>query len=98
VPYLAEELKDPYSAVRYIAARSLRSLNGEFRAVDYDFMASDSDRVVAAQKIGELWTRGRGGAAVANRPALLLANGELQLESFERLLKERNQLPIDLQE
>jgi predicted CXXCH cytochrome family protein len=43
VPYLAALLDDPYSAVRYVAARSLRTFPG-FSRVEYDFLAPKERR------------------------------------------------------
>jgi hypothetical protein len=42
-PYLAALLDDPYSAVRFIAARSLRTFPG-FSTLDYDFLAPPERR------------------------------------------------------
>ncbi|HVR20527.1 MAG TPA: cytochrome c3 family protein, partial [Polyangiaceae bacterium] len=42
-PYLAALLDDPYSAVRFIAGRSLRSFSG-YSKLDYDFLAAPERR------------------------------------------------------
>jgi hypothetical protein len=43
VPYLAALLDDPYSAVRFVAARSLRAFP-EFSRESYDFLAPKERR------------------------------------------------------
>ena len=47
VPHLGEALGDPYDAVRFIAARSLRSLPG-YANLEYDFVGPRQARVDAA--------------------------------------------------
>jgi predicted CXXCH cytochrome family protein len=42
-PYLAALLDDPYSAVRFVASRSLRSFSG-YSTLDYDFLAAPERR------------------------------------------------------
>jgi predicted CXXCH cytochrome family protein len=49
-PYLAALLDDPYSAVRFIAARSLRSYPG-FSGFDYDFLAPPERRRAARDAV-----------------------------------------------
>jgi len=49
-PYLAALLDDPYSAVRFVAARSLREYPG-FSDFDYDFMAPPERRRAARDAV-----------------------------------------------
>jgi predicted CXXCH cytochrome family protein len=49
-PYLAALLDDPYSAVRFIAGRSLRSVSG-FSGSDYDFLAAPESRSAARDAV-----------------------------------------------
>jgi hypothetical protein len=49
-PYLAALLDDPYSAVRFIAERSLRSFPG-FSNLDYDFLALPERRRAARDAV-----------------------------------------------
>lgn len=97
-PYLAELMQDPYSAVRFIAGRSAKSLGSDFGAIPFDFVGTESERSAAVRKVMETWQSGRARQAVTNRPTLLLFEKGLERESVERLLKERNNLSIDLQE
>jgi len=48
-PVLAQALNDPYDAVRFIAARSLRRLPG-FETLEYDFLAPPADREQARRR------------------------------------------------
>jgi Cytochrome c552/Cytochrome c554 and c-prime len=50
VPLLAELLVDPYSAVRFVAGRSLRAQPG-YADIDYDFLASPSTRELVRQTV-----------------------------------------------
>lgn len=95
-PFLAGLLDDPYSAVRYIAYRSLRRLPryGDFT---YDYIAPASNRAAAAGRALEIWARGprpqRTGPDV-----LLTPEGGLETEAVEALLRERDDRPVDLLE
>jgi predicted CXXCH cytochrome family protein len=95
-PYLAQLLVDPYSVVRYIAARSLRRLPG-FGDFDYDFLASPSDRDRARDRAFSQWRQN--GAPARPAPELLLdATGALQTDRFANFLSQRDDKSMDLQE
>jgi hypothetical protein len=99
-PYLAQLLDDPYDAVRFIAARSLRSTPG-FQSFPYDFVASQKERYAAQLSAMRIWDRsGRGVSMPATgRAALLLGpDGGLRVEEMLRLLKARNDRPVLLRE
>ena len=97
-PYIGQLLDDPYSAVRYIAYRSLKRLPG-FQTFSYDFMGASPQRMLAPKQVWDRWSRrlastgGRTGERI-----LIEANGDLQQEPFERLLRRRDDRSIDLQE
>ncbi|MCI0539893.1 MAG: hypothetical protein L0Z50_32200 [Verrucomicrobiales bacterium] len=97
-PYLAHLLDDPYSAVRYIAVRSLKSLGSDYGGLAYDFIAPEAERAAAKVKVLELWNRAQAQRAVENRVSLLISNGQLQQTRLDGLLKERNNRSMDLQE
>lgn len=97
-PYLAQLMQDPYSAVRFIAGRSSKTLGPDFQSIAYDFVGPETDRTLAAQKVMETWQKGLAQKPSTNRPAILMSEGRLQKETIERLLKERNTISIDLQE
>jgi hypothetical protein len=97
-PFLAHLLDDPYSAVRYIAFRSLASLGHDYEALDYDFVAPEANRAAAKNKVLELWNRAQSQRRNDHRAALLISSGQLQQASVDALRKERNNLSMDLQE
>lgn len=97
-PYLAQLIADPYDAVRFIAGRSLRRLSG-FQSFDYDFMGSRGHVRLASQRAFETWTQIPPVPGRTNSPATLIdSHGALQKETISRLLKQRNNTPIVLNE
>lgn len=97
-PYLAELMQDPYSAVRFIAHRSTKSLGAEFQSIAYDFVGPEADRASASRRVMETWQRGQAQGSTAHGPSVLISEGRLQRETIDRLLKERNNISMDLQE
>lgn len=97
-PFLGQLFADPYSAVRYIARRSLRQLPG-FDTIDFDFTRPGSENAALTRQILErpvgLPARApeREGASVLIGP-----DGRLQREIFDRLLRQRDDHSMDLQE
>ncbi|HVY69566.1 MAG TPA: multiheme c-type cytochrome [Verrucomicrobiae bacterium] len=94
-PFLGQLLADPYSANRYIAARSLRRLPG-FAGMEYDFVGPEAGRTKARDQVLAKWQEDkpdRAGAEVLLSPA-----GRLQWEEFNRILLQRDDKSIDLQE
>ena len=73
-PLLIELLDDEYAAIRYIAYRSLRRING-FADFQYDYVAAEESRWAAQREARERWSRGgdgdraaRGAAVCPRRP------------------------------
>jgi hypothetical protein len=94
-PHLAELLDDPYEAIRFIAARSLRRLEG-FGALRYDFLAPAPERRRAAE---EVRARGAGERGRQRGEALLFApHGSLRSDLVAKLKARRDDRPIRLQE
>lgn len=102
-PYLALLLGDPYYAVRYSAARSLRR-QALFENLKYDFLASTTECRTVAQGVVRRWAewrRSRGQAAElgimldpSGSPALL----ERGARVFTDLLDDRDDRPVYIQE
>jgi predicted CXXCH cytochrome family protein len=88
-PLLIELLDDEYAAIRYIAYRSLRAMNG-FEDFKYDYVASEESRWAAQKEARERWSRSRG-ATSERRPELLFApdSGRFARGELERLIAER---------
>ena len=96
-PYLAQLLEDPYSAVRYIAQRSLKRLPG-YRDLTFDYISPAPERSRARQRALEIWNA-RANKAVTGRDAVLVApDGALQEEKFTTLLQRRNNRLMELLE
>ena len=99
-PILAQLLDDPYDAVRFIAARSLRSTPG-FQSFPYDFVAPQKERYAAQLAAMRAWDGAGRGTSVplASRTALLLGpDGALRVSEMLRIVKERNDRPVLLRE
>lgn len=98
VPVLAQLLEDPYAAVRYIAARSLKQTPGA-PVIAYDFVGSAEERERAAARLKDAWAR-----AYQTRPdstgsqILISAGGTLLEDEFAKLLRVRDDRPVNLQE
>ncbi len=98
-PYLAHLLADPYACVRYIAARSLKSLAG-FGDLEYDFVAAEAGLLAARRKAVDRWAELlRGRAPDRTGPEVLIdENGSLMREPISTLASRRDDRPVDLRE
>jgi predicted CXXCH cytochrome family protein len=97
--HLAQLLTDPYSAVRYVAQRSLKRLPG-LEDFQFDYIAPADLRTQAQVRAFELAARNvhaPSNAAVA--AALLLdGNGSVEREKVSELLRRRNNRRMELLE
>ena len=93
---LAEALDDPYAAVRFVAARSLRSLPG-FEELAFDFVAERAERL---QKQALARERARAGAVPAGgAPALPMdERGVISPDVLATLTRHRDLRPIRIAE
>jgi hypothetical protein len=93
---LAYSLDDPYSAIRYVGQRSLKSARG-FEQFEYDFVGSPAKRKAAVQEALARWRQSSD--SLPPRPAVLLGSGGQLLESeVQRLRQERDDRPITIHE
>jgi len=96
VPFLAELLTDPYSAVRYIAYRSLRQLPG-FDRLKYDYVGPSQDHAAARKHVLESWEQthktklDRTGLEV-----LIHADGNPDRARIDQLLQQRDNRQVEL--
>ena len=98
VPYLAQLLEDPYSTVRYIARRSLKSLP-EFQDFTFDYVGRSEDRARVRQSAQGKWEQTHAKNLDRHGPAILIrAEGQVDLNAWERLLQQRNNKSMYLQE
>ena len=97
-PMLAQLLDDPYSAVRYIAQRSLRRIAG-YLDLAYDFVGPAAERLHARQWALEKWrlTQPKGLARAGSR-LLIDSTGALQQDIVENLQRQRNNRSVNLDE
>jgi len=97
-PFLAQLLDDPYSAVRYIAQRSLRRIAG-YQDLAYDFVGPAAERLHARQWALEKWrlTQPKGLARAGSR-LLIDSTGALQQDIVENLQRQRNNRSVNLDE
>jgi hypothetical protein len=95
--YLAQLLEDPYDAIRFVAFRSLRGLPG-FARLEYDFVASERQRLQAELKTIDIWRsawrRGQG----STEHLLLNPDGTPIRDRVERLLEARDHRRVLLRE
>lgn len=87
-PVLIQLLMDPYPAVRYLAARSLRAWP-EYREMDYDFEGPSASREAVRATLTSAW---QAAADAAKRPGLV------DWETAIRLIRSRDQRPVFLRE
>jgi hypothetical protein len=88
VPHLAQLLDDPYDAVRFVGARSLRTLPG-FVDFSYDLFSTPTDRRQAQLRTMRTWDRTR---RTRNFEAALLFTpaGDVDIPRVVELLKGRS--------
>jgi len=93
-PFLATLLDDPYAAVRYVAARSLRSLPG-FAGLSSDHTAPAAERTAARLRATATW---RPSGQQHGDTILLDANGAVDDVAVARLRARRDDRPVFLAE
>ena len=96
MPFLAQLLDDPYLAIRFIARRSLRSLEG-LSGLKVNMYGPVEARQRAIAAIAQYWYENQEGDA-EKRKELLFRNGELDYERVQRLIKECDNSPVFLDE
>ena len=97
VPHLGEALGDRVDAVRFIAARSLRTLPG-YAGLQFDFAGPEQPRVDTAVRILREWRAGPA-ARLRRDPELLVdADGALRIDAMRRLFDRRDLRRLFLRE
>ena len=96
--FLALLLDDPYPAVRFVAYQSLRQLPG-LSDFEFDYLAPQAGRIKARQQLLQrLQTRTPGSTGPYAAPLLLNATGQPLQATIDRLLKRRDDRPVDIPE
>ncbi|MCC6234208.1 MAG: hypothetical protein IT580_16310, partial [Verrucomicrobiales bacterium] len=96
-PLLGRLWEDPYSAVRFVAHRSLRG-DPAMRGVAYDFVGPEEARAAAAREVGARWEPVKGAEPARRRALLLRDDGSLDAEATGRWQAQRNDRPLHLRE
>jgi predicted CXXCH cytochrome family protein len=95
---LAHLLADPYSAVRYIAARSLKK-QPSFHDFVYDFVAPSQQLKEARDRAMEHWQMTRPPTLDRTGPAVLIEYGRrLHNSMFDQYAQQRDDRRVDLRE
>ena len=97
VPYLGELLGDSYDTVRYIAARSLRTLPG-YGSFAYDFTGDRDDRIAAAVRALTDWRESTRSRERRDPQLLFSLDGALDTAAMRRLFDQRDTRPLFLRE
>jgi len=91
-------LEDPYAAVRYIALRSLRRIDG-FHDLAYQFDGPPDRRAAGHQRALSIWQAGQPSAGGRTGSELLIGGDHaLNQAEVSRLLQMRDDKSMDLQE
>lgn len=97
-PMIAPLLADPYSAVRYVAASSLRQLPG-FGDLAYDFMAKPDALARAAVDAAQRWGERQTASPSRTGKAVLISDdGKVNKEDLQSLLRNRDDRPVAIKE
>lgn len=96
-PFAGQLLQDPYGVVRYVAARSLRSIPG-YANIPFDFLAPEKELKQATETVVQRWTE-RGGAGTRPNSNLLIGNdGKLIPGRIRDLLDKRDDRSVTIKE
>ncbi|MEX0715013.1 MAG: cytochrome c3 family protein [Planctomycetaceae bacterium] len=102
VPFVAELLDDPYSAVRYVAEKSLRKLSAG-SDLEYDFLAPPAERRASRDRAIADWNRlenpeGRTKRSEDAARVLLDPGGRVFEDRLADLLKRRDDTRVEIKE
>ena len=96
-PLLASLLEDPYDAVRYCAARSLRQIEA-YQELRYDHVGTPLQRARVASQVLETWNRQPRAAGLRQPATLIDPEGKLRQDVFSRLRQKRDNAVVNLAE
>jgi hypothetical protein len=97
-PFLAPLLEDPYSSVRIVGSRALKKLPG-FDGFSYQLVSTEEERREARSRALQKWQQQADGRTSEPREEILLGpNGSLLRDQLDRLLKQRDDRPIEIPE
>ncbi len=96
-PLLAQLLNDPYSAVRLVAGRSMKTMPN-MTDLQFDFLARDSDRQQSKANAIELWAKAQGGPHRKPASVLQQADGQMDEAAIRRMLQLQDHRPVMITE
>ena len=97
-PFLAYLLRDPYSAVRAVAHKSLRELPG-YGQLNYDFTAEKANHDSVFRQAMRIWSEQRPSKPFPTGLRNLQNDqGELNWSAIERLIQQRDDTPLSISE
>ncbi len=96
-PHLAEALGDPYEAVRFIAARSLRTLP-DYANLSFDFVGPEQERIDAAVHLMAEWRADPRSRRRRDPELLFDREGLPRLDVMRRLFDQRDRRGLFLRE
>ena len=95
-PFLAQLLNDPYSAVRYMGYRSLKTLPG-YSGFAFDYVGEPAHRELAQSRALEFWNKLSKTNSDQVGPRVLIDRaGSVRQEIVDRLMKQRDNRPVEL--
>lgn len=94
--YLVDLMFDDYAAIRYIAYRSLKRIQG-FEAIQYDHLHPEAERERIMDEVLAIWNE-KTQARPTNRQLLYDASGQIMYPTFQSLRLLRDNRPIRLTE
>jgi hypothetical protein len=96
-PFVARLLADPYGVVRYVSARSLRTLP-KFADFQYDFLAPPEERTKAANNAVREWEQSSDRPSRSGAQVLIDADGKVAEPAVQWLLDRRDNRPVTIKE
>jgi len=95
-PLDARLLVDPYGVIRYVAARSLRSLPG-YEGFEYDFLDASPKRAEQMEAATRHWMNASRTSS-AKSTVLMQPDGKLDLDRLRELERTRDNRPVTIKE
>lgn len=92
-PFMVQLLDDDYAAVRYQAAKTLKTLP-DFKQFTYDYVSPENVRAERRQQADKLWQEHAIGADRRGPSVLLDSQGHVMADQWQRLLKSRDRRPL----
>ena len=94
IPFLAQLLRDPYDAVRYIAYRSLRR-TPRLATTRYDFLGSEEHQRAAMRQVFSVW---QAMSHSTGSEILIPERGSVDGQTWQRLFAQRDNRRVNLEE